>query len=181
MIIKHIFNPLSMKKYFWLSLLLAGNLQVGFSQTESSAKESEIPLAMKEFIEKNYTGHSHLKFYKEKERDSLYFEAVFHLKEDEYSLTFDHHGNLHETEVELPFKELPSEIAKLVKDYLKTAFIHYKINRTEEVDQKGKLMYEFTVKGKNKIKTSYYEIYFDRKGIFLKMDEIQLNPIPSLF
>jgi hypothetical protein len=170
-----------MKKYYWGLLFILGSFQIAFSQTEGGIRKSAIPPAVPEYIGKNYPGHSHIKYYQEKIQDTMYYEAVFKKGEDKYSLLFDRSGILCEIEETLPFKELPDGISRKVEEYLKKEFSCHKIIETQEVDQKGRLMYEFNVKGKKQSKTSFYEIYFNRQGDFLKMEDKELKPIPSLF
>ncbi len=170
-----------MRKYSYGLIFILGSFQVAFSQTEGGIKKSAIPAVVKDYIDKNYSDHSHIKYYQEKIQDTAYYEAVFKKGEDEYSLLFDRSGTLYETEKTMSFKELPDEIIRKVEEYLKKEFICYKIIATQEVDQKGRLMYEFNVKGKKQSKTSFYEIYFNRQGDFLKMEDKELKTIPSLF
>jgi hypothetical protein len=107
------------------------------------------------------------------------------VKKDEYSLMFDKMGNLYETETTLPFQELPAEMVQKIENYLKDNFMKYKIIKIQEVDLKGKRLYELKLKAKIKTITSYekgfYEIYFDNQGNFLEMERIKLNAIQSLY
>jgi hypothetical protein len=170
-----------MKKYCTSLLFMLGIFQVAFSQTEEGVRKSAIPPAVKEFIDKNYSGHSHIKYYQEKIMDTVYYEAVFKKGEDEYSLLFDKSGNLYETEKTMPFKELPEKIIVKIEEYLKKEFARYKIIGVQEVDVKSSRMYELNVKGKKQSKTSFYEIYFSRQGDFIKIEDAELKTIPSLF
>ena len=170
-----------MQKYCWSLLFILGSFRAAFSQTEEGVSKSQIPPAMIEYINRSYSGHSHIKYYQEKIQDTLYYEAVFKKGEDEYSLLFDLSGSLYETEKTMPFKELPDRLIEKIEAYLKKEFTGYKVTETQEVDRKGNLMYELSVKGKKQSKTSFYEIYFSRQGDFLKMEDTALKTIPSLF
>ena len=173
-----------MKKLFFLILILLICKDV-FAQ-EKHAKKSEIPAKMMDFIKITYPNHSKLKFYKETKNDTLYFESTFYSDKNEHTLSFDKIGNLEEMEITLSFEKIPAEIKQKIKDYLKNNFLKFKVKKTQEVDLKGILLYEFAIKGKrktekNNIEKGFYEIYFDRKGDFIKIETIKLNTIQSLF
>jgi hypothetical protein len=174
-------EDLVMKKYCWSLLFILGGFQTSFSQTEEGIRKTEVPSVVIEFIDKNYSGHSHVKYYQEKIKDTMYYEAVFKKGADEYSLLFEKSGILYETEKTMPFKELPDKIIIRIEEYLKKEFVRYKVIEIQEVDLKGKLMYELSVKGKKQSKTSFYQIYFSRQGEFYKMEDTELKTIPSLF
>jgi hypothetical protein len=172
-----------MKIFTFLLLLFStfSSCKNNLVQTEKRAKSAEIPNKVIDFIHKTYPNHEKIKFYKETENDTLYYEANFEQEEDEYSLLFDKLGNLYETEITLKFKELPAEIQQKVENYLKTNFVKYKIKKTQEVDLQGKLLYELAIKAKKTNENGFYEIYFDRQGNFIKMEIIKLNAIQSLY
>ncbi len=172
-------------KYLLFFILLSLICENVFAQ-EKRAKKAEIPAKMMDFIKKNYPNHSKLKFYKEIKNDTLYFESTFYSDKNEHTLSFDKIGNLEETEITLPFEKIPMEIKQKIKDYLKNNFLKFKVKKTQEVDLKGVLLYEFAIKAKRKTEKnttekSIYEIYFDRKGDFIKIETIKLNSIQSLF
>ncbi len=173
-----------MKKIAILILLLLMCKSI-FAQ-EKRAKKTEIPDKMTDFIKKTYPNHSKLKFYKELKNDTLHFESTFCSNKNEYTLSFDKIGNLEEIEVTLSFEKIPVEIKQKIKNYLKNNFLTFKIKKTQEVDLKGVLLYEFAIKAKRKTekKTTekgFYEIYFDRNGDFIKIGILKLNTIQSLF
>jgi len=171
-----------MRKFLILIICL-GIFNSLIAQSDKGINKTDIPSSIKEYLDKMYPNHSKIKFYKETKKDSVFYEAVFEMKEDDYSLLFNQQGVLIETEIAISFKEIPSEVGGKISDFLNGEFIFYKIKEIQEVDLKGILLYELAIKARKKENgsASFYEVYFDRNGKFIKIDNTPLNNIPSLF
>jgi hypothetical protein len=170
-----------MRSVLLMLALLIANLALQAQDSDRKVNPDKLPASILPYIDQKYPDHDRVHFYTEKIGDTLYYEAKFEQHEDEYDLLFDVDGNLYETEKTLPEHELKEAIKDSIHTYLKSQFEEYKILKVQEVELKGRLLYELNVKGKKKGNKAYYEIYFDRKGKYVGTEDVILNSIPSMF
>ena len=91
------------------------------------------------------------------EKEDANFEASFKKDGHEMSAVFDAYGGLVETETDIPVSELPAKVVTYVNEKYKGK----KIKEASKItDQKGKIMFEAALKGK--------DIIFDADGNFIK-------------
>ncbi|MBC7451787.1 MAG: PepSY-like domain-containing protein [Cytophagales bacterium] len=144
-------------------------------------KPSDIPTSISQYISHHYPEHSKISYYMDTENDSSYYAADFKFQKRSYSLLFTLEGNWFETEILLPFEKLPAQVSKSIEDKLRTDFSTSRILKTQEVDVQGMLLYELEIEGKKNNEMVFNEYFFDRKGVFIKMEAIELKAIPSFF
>ena len=119
-------------------------------------KEADVPAPAVSALHKM---HPEVKDYKWYHEDGNY-EAEYEVNDMEAAVTFDSTGNLVETEIEIPVKNLPVACTEYVsKNYPGTT-----IKEASEItDAKGAKTYEAEIKGK--------DIVFDSNGNFLKEEK----------
>ncbi len=136
---------------------------------------------IKHFIAVNYPSLQKVKFYQEKQNDSIFIEAEFHIGKDEISLKF-YQNQWTEKETELDFEEITEQVKANINTFLRTEFTKHKIRECYLVESpKKKNQYEIYVKGTYNKKSNLYEIYFDEKGNFIHSEVIETAPIQSLY
>lgn len=138
-----------MKKSILL-FVFAMSVSLGFAQKIS---ESEVPVAVKSALKKQYPNATNIKWNKENND----FEASFDSNKTDTSILFDATGKIVETEVEIEMKELPNGIVEYVKTHYKGSTIKEAAKIT---DANGTVTYEAAIKG--------MDLIFDTKGKFLK-------------
>ncbi len=122
-------------------------------------KASEVPKAVIDSFNKNFSGSKAKEWEKEKD----VYEAEFDLNKVETSATFAADGKLMETEVEIKVSELP----KSVSDYVTKNYPDHKLSEASKItDAEGKISYEAEVKkGKEEM-----DLIFDSNGAFVKKE-----------
>jgi hypothetical protein len=154
-----------------------------FAQSDKGVSAKEIPAQASAYIEAKFKEHSKIVYYKEVEDDSICFVANFKYESHKYSVMFSQAGEWIETEIQVSFEKFPENIEKAIEEKLIVDFSTYKIKQTQEVDNRGTLLYELEVRGKKHgdKEVLFYEYYFDRNGVFVKVEPIALKAIPSMF
>jgi len=152
-----------------------------FAQRDKNISTKNIPKNIPAYVLKNYPTHRGVSYFVEYDEDTMCYEADFTYMKQKYSLLFDTLGNVIETEIEIPFEKISESIEKSIEEKLSMDLNKYKIEKTQIVDYRGKLLYEIQVRGKKKKDVEFYEYYFNRLGEFVKVEPIYLKPIPSLF
>lgn len=118
--------------------------------------EDKVPGAAVSALHKLYPDVKEYKWYNE---DGNY-EAEYEVSEMEAAVSFDANGNVVETELEIPIKNLPAAIA----EYISKNYSGAKIKEATEIrDSKGTKMYEAEIKGR--------AVVFDANGNFLKEEK----------
>jgi hypothetical protein len=150
-----------------------------FGQADKDIKEKDIPPAAKEYLNKNYPDAQNIKYYKELEKDSVFYEAEFKSKADKYSLLFLPDGSLFETEIEMSFEQFPALIKDKISKDLSLRYAKFKINKAEKVNPQTGLKYEISLHGKKGKHSGYFELFYDSNGNFISEEEETLKSIPS--
>ena len=146
---------------------------------EKKINQKLISTEIKAFIAKNFQAINKIKYYQEKQNDSIFIEAEFHVGKDEITLKF-FNNQLVEKETELEFNEISEVIQKNILNYLQTEYTKYKITECNFVETPNKNnQFEIYVKGAKNNQSNYYEIYFDEKGNFIKKVELEISPIQT--
>ena len=167
-----------MKLFKTFTIVIACHFTI-LAQDKHLSKKKVSP-SITSFVAHNFSSASHIRYYQEIDHDSLFIEAVFKFNKEEYSLKF-FKDSLIEEEIELEFKNLPLDVQHKIETYLTTSFDCFKILECQEVKLNKALLYELKIKGKKNSTSNFYDIYFDRKGIFKTKEELIVQPIPSLF
>ncbi|WP_018342637.1 hypothetical protein [Cytophaga aurantiaca] len=152
-----------------------------FAQSDKSISAKNIPKNIPEFLGKYFPSHGKVSYFIEQDGDTMCYEADFKYMKQQYSLLFDTLGNMIEKEIKISFDTLPDLIKKSIEGKLTVDLEKYKIEQTQTVDYRGKLLYEIQVRGKKNKEIEFYEYYFNRAGEFVKVETIVLKPIPSLY
>lgn len=140
-----------MKKIIVTTILCLGLSSV-YAQ---KIKGADVPTTVKEGFKKSFPNSKA----EEWEKEDGNFEAEFEVKKVETSALFDASGNLLQTEVEIPVKELP----KAVIDYLSKNETGKKIKEAAKItDNKGFISYEAEV--------GEVDYIFDSTGNFIKKE-----------
>ena len=140
-----------MKKIIVTTILCLGLSSV-YAQ---KIKGADVPKTVKEGFKKSFPNSKA----EEWEKEDGNFEAEFDVKKVETSALFDASGNLLQTEVEIPVKELP----KAVIDYLSKNETGKKIKEAAKItDNKGFISYEAEV--------GEVDYIFDSTGNFIKKE-----------
>ncbi len=140
-----------MKKIIVTTILCLGLSSV-YAQ---KIKGADVPTTVKEGFKKSFPNSKA----EEWEKEDGNFEAEFDVKKVETSALFDASGNLLQTEVEIPVKELP----KAVIDYLSKNESGKKIKEAAKItDNKGFISYEAEV--------GEVDYIFDSTGNFIKKE-----------
>ncbi len=136
---------------------------------------------IKNYISTNYPTVKKVKFYQEKQNDSIFIETEFNYGNDEISLKF-FNNQLIEKETELEFVEIPELVGKNIINYLTSEYTKHKITECNLVEIPGKQnMYEIYIKGTKNNKSNYYEIYFDELGKIINTVEVEVKPIQTQY
>jgi hypothetical protein len=167
-----------MKYFIFAFSLIVTN--VYFSQEKRLSGKYVSP-EIKNYISTNYPTIKKIKFYQEKQKDSIFIEAEFQFGKDEIALKF-YNNQLIEKETELEFDEIDENCRTNITSYLTKEYTKYTISECNTVDIPGKKkQFEIYFKGVKNNQSNYYEIYFDEKGNFIKLLEREVSPIQSLF
>ncbi len=144
---------------------------------EKGLNRKKVSPIIQKHIANLYPNATHIRYYIEREDSLSYIECDFHLNKEEYSLKFLNE-KLVETELELGFDELPSDVQTSIMIYLRNKNSDYKILECQEVNPGQNAIYEINVKIPG---DQYYEYFFDKKGQFIRRNEEVIAPIPSQF
>ncbi len=165
--------------YFILALSLM--FVSTFYSQEKRMKNKNVSQEIRNYISTNYPTIKKVKFYLEKQNDSIVIEAEFDYGKDEISLKF-FNNELIEKETELELDEIPQQVGKNINNYLTTEYTKHKITECNLVEiPEKKNLYEIYIKGTKNNKSNYYEIYFDELGNRLKTVEVEVKPIQTLY
>ena len=167
-----------MKKFLIIIFLFPITL---FAQSDKSVSVKNVPQTIPEHILKNYPSHTNVSYFIEKNADTMFYEADFTYLKQKYSLLFDTLGNVFEIEIEISFKKLTESVKKLIEEKFSLDLKKYKIKKAQAVDYRGMMLYEIQVRGTKNKDVDFYEYYFNRSGKFIKVETIDLKPIPSLY
>ncbi len=140
-----------MKKILTLLPLIA----CYFASCSKTAKEKDVPAAVKTKLNSLYPGTSNVKWSKEGGK----FEAEFNLKEGNTSVLIDADGNLTQTETEIAVSSLPQAML----DYVSKTLSGKNIKEAAKiVDATGTVTYEAEAGG--------FDNLFDVNGNFIKRE-----------
>ena len=167
-----------MRLFKTFAILIACHFTILAQDKHLNKKKVSPPITS--FIDDNFSSVSHIKYYQEIDNDSLFIEAVFKFNKEKYSLKF-FKDSLVEEEIELEFKNFPLDVQLKIETYLTMSFDRFKILESQEVKLNNVLLYELKIKGKKNSMSSFYDVYFDRQGVFKTKEELIVKPIPSLF
>lgn len=148
---------------------------------EKRIKQKLISGEIKNYITANYPTVKKVKFYQERQNDSIFIEAEFHVGKDEISLKFFQNQWI-EKETEFEFQEIAEELKANINNYLRTEYTKHKISECYLVETpKKNNLFEIYIQGTKNKASNFYEIYFDEKGNFIKSEIIETAPIQSLY
>jgi hypothetical protein len=165
--------------FLFTLLLLIFKLEIHSQETVLNAKK--VPTIIKDYIRINYPEAEHIKYYREHKHDTIFIECEFKLKTDKYFLLFLQNGDLFETEEFISFKEIEIKIASLIKNVLAQQFKKYRIGECFVVNPQTYALYEIEVEGTIGKKRGTYEVYFDKAGNLIKIEEVIIKPISTIF
>ncbi|MGN6645421.1 MAG: hypothetical protein ACTHJT_02725 [Cytophaga sp.] len=151
------------------------------AQNDKNISVRKIPSPVVAYLAKQYPSYKKVSYVIENDADTICYEAEFKYMGEKYSVLFDTLGNVIETEIEVSFDNLKDSVKEKIIDKLQTDFLTHKIIKTQEVEYRNALLYELEIKGRKKKDVEFYEYYFERSGVFIKEELIELKPIPSLF
>lgn len=166
---------------FLLSIILILLVNAAFSQVtknevEKRIKRSEMPAEAILILKNMPINLKNAKFYLEKDNEHSSFEAKVKFKGHKYSIELDENGELLDIEIAIDLNEIPENVTKFIKNYLKNTYERHKIEKIQEhfipvntkdaFDERKKPdKYEFIVATKNKEnKLEEMEIHFDSTG-----------------
>ncbi|MCB0561592.1 MAG: hypothetical protein H6573_27355 [Lewinellaceae bacterium] len=158
-------------------LLFAQKIEV-----EKRISPEEAPALIHQFLEREYSEKSKVKFYEEQNESGRFFEAKFCFQKARYSVKFNPEGQLVDTERQIRYKEIPAEAAGQIEKQLKGQFQRHKVVRTQEVLENGQAVgYELEIKGKREVELGYFEGQFDSEGRQQSLRTIEQPPNDFLF
>ncbi|HXA00634.1 MAG TPA: PepSY-like domain-containing protein [Cytophagaceae bacterium] len=170
-----------MKKNKLIFLAFLFLLQAGLSsaQSDKNVKVKDVPAAVKDYLQKNYPEAHSVKYYKEIEGDTTFYEITFRNKTDQYNLLLFPDGRIYETEIVMRLDQLPASTKdNIVKD-LTARYSKYTIRLVEQLNPKGTMKYEIKVHAKKGKRHGYFEVFYDSNGNFTEEEEEILKSIPS--
>jgi len=150
-----------------------------FSQSDKNIRNKNVPALVKQLIQKTYPNAHNINYYIEKQNDSTFYEAVFKYQKDNYTLLISSTGKLYKTEIIILYDQLPLPVKDTISKDLTTRFEKYIITKVEQVNPHHELNYELTIIGKMGHKEGYFEVYYNRQGSFISVEEETLKSIPS--
>ncbi|MEN9399045.1 MAG: hypothetical protein RL632_146 [Bacteroidota bacterium] len=153
------------------------SISVSCLAQEKGINWKKVSPTIQKYVADLYPKAKHIRYFVELEEGQTYIECNFHLNKEEYSLKFLNE-KLVETELEIEFEELPSEIQTSIMNQLKQQNTDFKILECQEVNPGEAAIYEINVKMSG---DHYYEYFFDKKGQFVRRFEEVIDPIPTQF
>jgi hypothetical protein len=160
-----------------LYFLLFLSISVNCYAQEKGINAKKISPIIQKYMADFYPKAKHIRYFEEQEEGQTYIECDFQLNHEEYSLKFLN-DELVETELELEFEELSTEIQTAIMNHLRHQNPDVKILECQEVNPGEAAIYEINVKFPG---DHYYEYFFDKKGQFVRRFEEVIAPIPSQF
>jgi hypothetical protein len=160
-------------------VLMVFTVSVAYSQEDKDVRRKNVPVSIREYIEKTYPGGGKVKYYKEFEEDSMFYQASFKFKNDSYTLLFLPDGALYETEIVMCYEELPPAVKEKISKDLASRYTKYAIRLVEQINPKQDQKYEIKVRASKVNHNGYFEVFYDREGNFLEEEEETLRSIPS--
>jgi hypothetical protein len=157
-------------------LLFAG---LSFAQSDKGVKLKDVPAPVKEYLQKNYPEADSVKYYKEIENDTTFFEISFRYKNDQYNLLLFPDGRIYETEIVIRMDQLPAGVNEAIVKDLGTRYSKHTIRLVEQLNPGGDMKYEVKVHAKKGKHYGYFEVFYDSKGNFTEEEEEILKSIPS--
>jgi hypothetical protein len=161
---------------FLLVVFTAANVP---GQTDKDVKLKEVPLPVKEYFLKKYPDAESVKYYKEIEGDTTFYEICFESANDKYSLLLFPDGRIYETEITISFEQLPDPVKENISKDLSSRYTKHKILLVEKLNPETTLMYEIKIHARKGRHKGYYEVFYDSNGSFQEEEEETLRSIPS--
>lgn len=138
-----------MKKLIMLLTIVAGTVVMKAQKIQ----QKEVPASVQSALKKQFPDLKNVKWEKEKEN----YEAGFQSKGIAYSVLLNASGNIVETEVPVPIKDLPVP----AREFILKKYPDHKIKEAAKItDSKGVETYEAEVNG--------MDLIFDTQGNFIK-------------
>lgn len=164
-----------MNKFISITLLMLMAINTYGQEKRISARQ--VSVVVRNFIHDNYPAAKNLKFYSEQGDGKIYTEAEFKQEKAKHALKFLG-DSLVETEVSIDFSNIPISKRQKIQHTLDSMFVKYKVLECQEVNPATWPLYEINIKTAS---GSYFELYFDKTGKFIRKTELLIKPIPSLF
>jgi hypothetical protein len=162
-----------------VTVLMVFTVSLVYSQEDKDVRRKDVPVSVREYIEKTYPGAGKVKYYKEFEEDSMFYQASFKVKSNWYNLLFLPDGSLYETEVVLCYEELPPAVKEKISKDLSSRYTKYSIRLVEQVNPRQDQKYELKVRASKVNHSGYFEVFYDKDGNFLEEEEEILRSMPS--
>jgi hypothetical protein len=166
-------------KLIFLTFLFFLHASLSFAQSDKNVKVKDVPAAVKDYLKTNYPEAHSVKYYKEIEGDTTFYQISFHNKTDQYNLLLFPDGRIYETEIVMELDELPSSVRENIVKDLKTRYSKHTIRLVEQLNPGGVMKYEIKVHARKNKKHGYFEVFFDSNGNFMEEEEEILESIPS--
>jgi hypothetical protein len=166
-------------KFIFLTFLYLLHTSLIFAQSDKNVKVKDVPVAVKDYLQKNYPEAHSVKYYKETEGDTTFYEINFYYKNDQYNLLLFPDGRIYETEIVMRMDQLPSGVKDTIVKDLNTRYSKYTIRSVEQLNPAGIMKYEIKVHAKKGKHSGYFEVFYDSKGNFSEEEEEILQSIPS--
>ena len=149
------------------------------AQADKDVKAKAVPSPVKDYLLKNYPDAKSVKYYKEIEGDTTFYEISFQSKNDKYNLLLFPDGRIYETEIVIGFEQLPDLVKENIAKDLSSRYAKHSIRQVEKLNPETTLKYEIKIHAKRGKHSGYYEIFYDSAGHFLEEKEETLRSIPS--
>ncbi len=183
-----------MNKIIWLVFLIYAfaKAEVVYAQkveSEYRIDASQVPASALEFIT-DFKVKNKIKWIQEVSASGSSIEAKFKSHGARYSIEFNANGELEDVEVVVSFASLDKKTKAAIKDYLKSNFDYYKIEKVQaqyietpermlqwrRKDQKERVLqptFEIVIKSRNSDESAKrFEFLFDEQGAFLLKEQI---------
>jgi hypothetical protein len=164
--------PASLLFFLWME---------GFAQSEKKIKKEKVPANIQNYIKKNYPDGHKIRYFKEQHQDTVLYVARLRTKKERLVMEFFENGELYEIEREEEFENLPASTQAAIQKDLVSRFHQFHILKVEFVNPHMKTEHELTIKAKTEQGTQFLEVFYDEHGSFIRMSELKLKAIQTMF
>lgn len=142
-------------------------------EKEKSIKRSRFPEKALNYLNQHFSELNAIKYYREKTKDSIFYESKFKSKGDTYSVKFTPDGNLYDIEQLITREDIPDAILEKIKTRFNNEFKRWKIEKIQLRQRLGRVEYEIIVDGKAAKQVRVYEYHFSESGKFMNKQEVE--------
>lgn len=191
-----------MLRYLLFSIMIT---QLAFSvqvkdEVERDIDREDVPQVILDAIEPYLLKAKKIEYYQERDGKHKSFEIKFNYKGRKYSIEFHESGYLEDAEITIDFDDIPEDLGKKIKLYLKNEYDDYDVLKVQiqyenpgrfetqeqslhnamDFNDEGIIKFEIEIDAEKGKKYISYELLFDSNGNLIQKRQILNRHIDNI-